>query len=588
VATPIDTSNVTTIVRASEALGEVLRRVRDRLISAGETVTADQVLERLAADLVDGKVDGRGAAQADPRVAALTALISGEVIYEVTQNRLNVDGYRATDRLDNSIRQIMSNRSPSEMTADLRVTGQVIANARKTFTALASFYATPEAIALRDSVDRLESGDSASGAISAFPEGAADVFDAAITSVTLASNTELESVNAVMRQSGTVLPPEPEPMPEPDADPAANRAPEIGGSPAQQVVIDSWYDFQPQAADADGDELTFSIVNRPAWLSFDTVSGRLSGFPDSGDAGRFEDITISVSDSDLVTSLPSFSIIVLEAPNSAPVISGSPQTSLVAGQSYNFQPSASDPDGDPLLFAISNMPAWANFNTANGRLYGTPTAADIGNSGTVVISVSDDKVSAALPAFSISVTAVPNSTPSISGTPGGQVLAGQLYSFQPVAADADGDTLTFSIENRPTWASFNTATGRLYGTPDAGDAGAWSGIRIRVSDGITTAELSAFAIQVQSPTATSSDVELTWVAPVTNVDGSALTDLAGFKLYYGRQGGSFTDSVEINNANATSYLVQDLDAGNWQFVLTAVNTSGQESRFSGEANFSIN
>ena len=82
--------------------------------------------------------------------------------------------------------------------------------------------------------------------------------------------------------------------------------------------------------------------------------------------------------------------------------------------------------------------------------------------------------------------------------------------------------------------------------------------------------------------------ELSWVAPVTNVDGTALTDLAGYKLYFGRVGGNLTESRDINNANATTYLVQNLDAGNWRFVLTAVNASGQESRFSDEATFSIN
>ena len=234
------------------------------------------------------------------------------------------------------------------------------------------------------------------------------------------------------------------------------------------------------------------------------------------------------------------------------------------------------------------MPAWASFDTAAGRLYGTPSSGDIGNSGTVTISVSDGKVSTALPPFSISVTAVPNAAPTISGNPAGQLTAGNAYNFTPAASDADGDSLTFSIENRPAWASFNTATGRLYGTPGNADVGSYSGIRITVTDGTSSATLGSFSINVTAPVSNNSDVELSWVAPVTNVDGTALTDLAGYKLYFGRVGGNLTESRDINNANATTYLVQNLDAGNWRFVLTAVNASGQESRFSDEATFSIN
>ena len=60
----------------------------------------------------------------------------------------------------------------------------------------------------------------------------------------------------------------------------------------------------------------------------------------------------------------------------------------------------------------------------------------------------------------------------ISGTPAPSVLAGSLYSFTPDATDPDGTPLTFTIQNRPIWASFDPATGRLQGTPLSGNAGA--------------------------------------------------------------------------------------------------------------------
>ena len=89
--------------------------------------------------------------------------------------------------------------------------------------------------------------------------------------------------------------------------------------------------------------------------------------------------------------------------NVAPTISGTPPGKVAIGQSYDFQPSASDSNGDPLVFAIVNKPAWATFSTATGRLTGTPGLAHVGTQEGIAISVSDGKVSTALPAFAVSV-----------------------------------------------------------------------------------------------------------------------------------------------------------------------------------------
>src|SRR5579872_4885667 len=49
--------------------------------------------------------------------------------------------------------------------------------------------------------------------------------------------------------------------------------------------------------------------------------------------------------------------------------------------------------------------------------------------------------------------------PSISGTPATQVMAGQAYQFTPTASGPSGSTLSFSIKNMPSWATFSIATG---------------------------------------------------------------------------------------------------------------------------------
>ena len=89
-------------------------------------------------------------------------------------------------------------------------------------------------------------------------------------------------------------------------------------------------------------------------------------------------------------------------------------------------------------------------------------------------------------------------TLSITGTPPTQALATQVYSFSPnVSAPAD-TTVSFSIQNKPSWATFSTVDGSLTGDPATSDAGTYSDIVISVSDSQKTASLAAFAIVVSA------------------------------------------------------------------------------------------
>lgn len=275
--------------------------------------------------------------------------------------------------------------------------------------------------------------------------------------------------------------------------PPGNRPPVISGSPSTLVTVGQAYAFTPTASDPDGQTLGFSITGKPAWASFNTSTGRLSGTPGAGTAGTYANIGISVSDGAASASLPAFSITVV-ATNRPPVIGGSPAISGREGIAYSFTPTASDPDGNALTFSISNKPSWAGFSTSNGGLSGTPPAGSAGSYAGIMISVSDGSLSASLPAFTINVAA--NRAPNISGTPATSVTTGQAYSFTPTASDPDGNTLTFSIVNRPTWASFSTSTGRLSGTPASSAVGDYIDIRISVSDGMAMTQLAAFTIAV--------------------------------------------------------------------------------------------
>ena len=291
-----------------------------------------------------------------------------------------------------------------------------------------------------------------------------------------------------------------------------NAAPTISGSPSTSIEINQNYSFTPSASDADGDNLTYSATSLPSWATLSSSTGTLSGTPQAGDENIYSGITISVSDGTDTVSLASFSITVsaVVISNNAPVISGTASTSVEAGQSYSFTPTVNDADGDTLTYSVTNLPLWAILITTTGNLSGTPQAGAEGIYDNIVITVSDGTDTASLAPFTIEVTSaavipdpVINTAPVISGTATASVDVDTAYSFTPSGSDVDGDTVSYSISNLPTWASFNYKTGNLSGVPATGEEGTYSGIIISATDGTDTVSLTEFSITVNAVTSKS-------------------------------------------------------------------------------------
>ena len=270
------------------------------------------------------------------------------------------------------------------------------------------------------------------------------------------------------------------------------------------------------------------------------------------------------------------------AVNQAPTISGTPTATAMIGNSWTFTPSSADRDGDALKFDIENKPVWTNFNAQTGEISGTPLLGHEGSYSGIRISVSDGKTSATLPDFALTVQNVStNNAPQITGNAPTIAIVDQQYVFQANASDADGDDLTFSIANRPSWATFSGATGLLGGTPMQGDAAVYNNIVISVSDGELMAALPAFAITVSQ--AATGSVTLTWTPATLNTDGSPLTDLAAYKIYYGFSEGNYPNEIRIDNPGIASYVVENLSPNDYYFVSTSINTSEVESDYSNVA-----
>lgn len=175
-------------------------------------------------------------------------------------------------------------------------------------------------------------------------------------------------------------------------------------------------------------------------------------------------------------------------------------------------------------------------------------------------------------------TATLNTAPTISVSLVTQAKVGVKYQLAPKAQDADGDTLAFTISNRPAWASFNTATGTLSGTPGGSDAKTYSNVVISVSDGKATASLPPFSIIVVMDTQDGPTVALQWDVPT--LQGAPIADLGGYLIHYGTDADELVQTIRISNPSVSSYIVEGLPAGTYYFAVRAFTTEGEQGELS--------
>ena len=269
------------------------------------------------------------------------------------------------------------------------------------------------------------------------------------------------------------------------------------------------------------------------------------------------------------------------AGNVAPKIAGSPRPAVTAGRYYSFTPTARDANGDKLAFGVGGLPRWANFNRRTGQLYGRPGARDVGRIPPHLdrgLGWSTDQDLGEFQDYR-PCGDERQRDPHDLGLTVQSATAASAYFFQPTATDPEGAVLTFSVFNKPAWAAFDPATGRLQGTPAATDVGTYSNVTVRVTDGTNTASLAPFTITVSDPV-TVGAATLSWQPPTEYVDGQPLQDLAGFKIRYGTAADNLDQLVTIPNPGITLAMIESLTAGTWYFAVNAYTLANVESNLS--------
>lgn len=231
--------------------------------------------------------------------------------------------------------------------------------------------------------------------------------------------------------SGTTPEPEPEPAPEP-----ANQPPVLGTIGSKTVAEGQTLIFSLSVSDPDGDPLTFSVSPLPAGAVFD--QGAFAWTPGYDQADSYA-VTFSASDGQL--SAEETVALTVTPTNRAPILQPVGAQDVAEGGTLALTLSGSDPDGDPVVFAVQGLPAGATLNS--GMFSWTP-AYDQAGTYAVIFSASDGTLAAT---ETVTVTVHPvNQLPLAEAGIAQTVQAGDLVTLDGTGSiDPDGDPLTYQF-----------------------------------------------------------------------------------------------------------------------------------------------
>jgi len=241
-------------------------------------------------------------------------------------------------------------------------------------------------------------------------------------------------------------------------------------------------DYTYTATDADGDTLTFSLVNPPVGAKINSTSGVFSWTPSYEQSGTYNIVAV-VTDG-IAKDTSTTAVVVVSDVNRAPVfVKVMPDTTISEGQALSYTYTATDADGDTLTFSLVNPPVGAKINSTSGVFSWTPSYEQSGTYN--IVAVVTDGIAKDTSTTAVVVVSDVNRAPVfVKVMPDTTISEGQALSYTYTATDADGNTLTFSLVNPPVGAKINSTSGVFSWTPSK-QIGTYQ-IIISLTDGIVT------------------------------------------------------------------------------------------------------
>ena len=219
----------------------------------------------------------------------------------------------------------------------------------------------------------------------------------------------------------------------------------------------------------------------------------------------------------------------------------------------------------PLAYSVSGLPSWASFNTTTRLLSGTPDAVA---TTIVTYTVTDDDGDTDSAMFDIVIAATPDLTPTAPAVNNQSGTVGTVFSTTlPVGTGGDSP-LSYAVSGLPSWASFNTGTRVLSGTPDAA---ATTTITYTVSDDDGDSDDTTFDIIVA---AAGTGLTLQSLTTGTNEDARLLVTVGTSSEWYNDATG--VGSIETNDADLPP-VIGRIRVTQTQFLLS--RSAGESETF---------
>jgi RHS repeat-associated protein len=331
--------------------------------------------------------------------------------------------------------------------------------------------------------------------------------------------------------------------------------------------------------------LTFRIDAGPAGASIDPLTGVFSWTPST--SPQIVGVTLTVTDNGAppMTASQSF-VITVKAPvvNQPPFITSAPPTQVTAGNTYTYQVTSIDPEGDPVTYALATAPAGMSIHPTTGLVTWTTTIANIGVSP-VRIVVSDNHAGTGDQVFNlnvlpdiqaptVSLLVSPNPanlgdlvTITVSATDNVAVAAlGLTVNGTPVALDALGSaTITASAIGRvPLVGSARDA---------AGNVGTFTTDLVVRDPGDTTPPFVALV----TPTAGQQITSLLDVIGTVNDPQLVSYRLEAARVFGGTWQTLFTGSLPVMNGKLGVFDPSLLPNDSYTLRLSAADANGNTS-----------
>ena len=261
-----------------------------------------------------------------------------------------------------------------------------------------------------------------------------------------------------------------------------NRPPVLDQIGDKTTYENSLLEFTISATDPDENILIYSASNLPDGAVFNSTTQTFSWIPAFDQAGTYPDVHFEVNDGEL-TDWENITIAV-NTTNRPPVLDSIGDGSVDENSLLEFTISATDPDGNILIYSASNLPDGATFDPGTRRFSWTPSFDQAGTYPDVCFDVSDSKL---IDRENVTIVVDNTNRPPVLDQIGDKATdENSLLEFTITATDPDGDALSYSASNLPDGAVFDPHTQTFSWTPSFDQAGTYPDVHFEVNDGELT------------------------------------------------------------------------------------------------------